>query len=39
MSAGGFQGCLGSLDCMHWYWDNSPKALKGLYRGRCKKKA
>jgi hypothetical protein len=27
----GFSGCIGSLDCMHWYWENCPVAWKGQY--------
>lgn len=28
--ARGFLGCLDSIDCMHWYWDNCPKAYQGV---------
>ena len=27
----GFSGCVGALDCMHLYWKNCPKNLKGQY--------
>jgi hypothetical protein len=30
-SAKGFPGCVGSVDCMQFYWKNCPKALKGQY--------
>jgi hypothetical protein len=30
----GFPGNLGSLECMHWRWDNCPTAWKGQYTGR-----
>ena len=29
--AHGFPGMLGSLDCMHWEWQNCPVALKGQF--------
>jgi hypothetical protein len=32
----GLPGCLGSIDCMHWYWGNCPNGLKGMYKGRDK---
>ncbi|XP_020179846.3 uncharacterized protein [Aegilops tauschii subsp. strangulata] len=35
--ARGWPGLLGSLDCMHWKWENCPKALQGQYRGHVKK--
>ncbi|XP_021746195.1 uncharacterized protein LOC110712083 [Chenopodium quinoa] len=30
----GFQGMLGSIDCMHWWWKNCPLRLKGMFSGR-----
>ncbi|XP_028054827.1 uncharacterized protein LOC114259038 [Camellia sinensis] len=32
-----FLGMLGSLDCMHWYWDKCPTAQAGSYTGHYHK--
>ncbi len=32
----GFQGMLGSLDCMHWRWRNCPSAWSGQFTGKEK---
>ena len=33
----GVNGMFGSLDCMHTYWKNCPKAWAGSYKGKEKK--
>lgn len=33
----GFPGMIGSIDCMHWQWQNCPVALRGQYQGRSGK--
>jgi hypothetical protein len=35
-AARGFPGCLGSLDCMHVGWKNSPTAWAGQFTGKEK---
>jgi hypothetical protein len=30
----GFPGMIGSLDCMHWQWENCPYAWKGTFSGK-----
>jgi hypothetical protein len=32
--ARGFPGCLGSIDCQHWYWGMCPNAFHGSYIGK-----
>ena len=33
----GFPGCIGSIDCMHWYWKNCPSSWKGMFQGKSGK--
>ena len=33
----GVRGMLGSLDCMHTYWDKCPKAFHGSFKGKEKR--
>ena len=28
----GFPGCIGSIDCQHWYWKNCPMALQSNFK-------
>ncbi len=30
----GFPGCIGSMDCMHWEWENRPSSWKGMFQGK-----
>ena len=36
-SVHGVPGMLGSLDCMHTYWDKCPKAYHGVFKGKEKR--
>ena len=36
-AAHGVPGMLGSLDCMHTYWDKCPKAYHGAFKGKEKR--
>ena len=35
--ARGFPGMIGSIDCMHWEWENCPTALAGMFKGHKSK--
>lgn len=30
----GFPGMIGSVDCMHWQWQNCPSSWKGQFQGK-----
>jgi hypothetical protein len=30
----GLPGCMGSIDCMHWFWTRCPMAQRGMYQGK-----
>lgn len=30
----GFPGCIGSVDCTHFWWETTPAAIRSAYKGK-----